>query len=142
MAFNVLIVDDSSTMRAVVKKAIRVSGFDVGEYHEAADGQEALETLRRCWVDVVLTDINMPRLTGLELVAEMRGDDLLSSVPVIVVSTEGSEAKVQESIRLGARGYIKKPFHPEEIKRLLREVMGHAQKGANDASTAPEGSDF
>jgi two-component system, chemotaxis family, chemotaxis protein CheY len=142
MAFNVLIVDDSSTMRAVVKKAIKVSGFDVGEYREAADGQEALETLRRHWVDVVLTDINMPHLNGLELVAKMREDELLKSIPVIMVSTEGSEKKVQESIRLGASGYIKKPFQPEDIKRTLGEVMGEAQEGHGDDPNAPEGSDF
>jgi two-component system chemotaxis response regulator CheY len=142
MAFNVLIVDDSSTMRAVVKKAIKVSGFDVGEYREAADGQEALETLRRHWVDVVLTDINMPHLNGLELVAKMREDELLNSIPVIMVSTEGSEKKVQESIRLGASGYIKKPFQPEDIKRTLGEVMGEAQEGHGDDPNAPEGSDF
>lgn len=142
MAFNVLIVDDSSTMRAVVKKAIKVSGFDVGEYWEAADGQEALETLRRHWVDVVLTDINMPHLNGLELVAKMREDELLKSIPVIMVSTEGSEKKVQESIRLGASGYIKKPFQPEDIKRTLGEVMGEAQEGHGDDPNAPEGSDF
>jgi two-component system chemotaxis response regulator CheY len=142
MAFNVLIVDDSSTMRAVVKKAIKVSGFDVGEYWEAADGEEALETLRRHWVDVVLTDINMPHLNGLELVAKMREDELLNSIPVIMVSTEGSEKKVQESIRLGASGYIKKPFQPEDIKRTLGEVMGEAQEGQGDDPNAPEGSDF
>lgn len=142
MAFNVLIVDDSSTMRAVVKKAIRVSGFDVGEYREAADGQEALETLRRHWVDVVLTDIHMPRLNGLELVAKMREDELLNSIPVIMVSTEGGEKKVQESIRLGASGYIQKPFHPEEIRRTLSKVMGEAQEGQKNDSAAPEGSDF
>jgi len=142
MAFNVLIVDDSSTMRAVVRKAIKVSGFDVGEYREAADGQEALETLRGHWVDVVLTDINMPRLSGLELVAKMKEDELLNSIPVIMVSTEGSETKVQESIRLGASGYIKKPFHPEDIKKTLGEVMGVTQEGHRDDPNAPQGSDF
>jgi two-component system chemotaxis response regulator CheY len=142
MAFNVLIVDDSSTMRAVVKKAIRVSGFDVGEYREAADGQEALETLRSHWVDVVLTDINMPRLNGLELVAKMKEDELLNSIPVIMVSTEGNETKIRESVRLGARGYIKKPFHPEDIRTILREVMGEAQEGSKNVSAVPEGSDF
>jgi two-component system, chemotaxis family, chemotaxis protein CheY len=142
MAFNVLIVDDSSTMRSVVKRAIKMSGFDVGEYREAADGMEALEQLRHHWVDVVLTDINMPHLNGMELVARMKGDDLLRSIPVIMVSTEGSETKVQESIRLGAGGYIKKPFHPEDIKRTLGKVMGEAENERRDDSRLPEGSDF
>lgn len=141
MAFNVLIVDDSSTMRAVVRKAITVSGFDVGEYWEAADGREALEKLRLHWVDVVLTDINMPKLSGLELVAMMKGDDLLASIPVIIVSTEGSEKKVQESLHLGASGYIKKPFHPEDIRTTLGNVMGIKDEERDDAK-ALDGRDF
>jgi two-component system chemotaxis response regulator CheY len=72
----------------------------------------------------------------------MREDELLNSIPVIMVSTEGSEKKVQESIRLGASGYIKKPFQPEDIKRTLGEVMGEAQEGLGDDPSAPEGSDF
>ena len=141
MAFNVLIVDDSSTMRAVVKKAITVSGFDVGEYWEAADGREALRKLRSHWVDVVLTDINMPNLNGLELVVAMKGDDLLNTIPVIMVSTEGSEKKIQESLRLGASGYIRKPFHPEDIRTALGRVMGVKDEQRDD-SRALEGSDF
>jgi len=141
MAFNVLIVDDSSAMRAVVKKAIKLSGFDVGEYWEAADGKEALDKLRIHWVDVVLTDINMPQLNGMELVAKMKEDGLLRSVPVIMVSTEGSESKVAESIRLGASGYIKKPFHPEDIKVTLGRVMGVKDENRDDSNTL-EGSDF
>ena len=142
MAFNVLIVDDSSTMRSVVKRAIKVSGFDVGEYWEAADGKEALEKLRLHWVDVVLTDINMPNLNGMELVARIKEDEVLRTIPVIMVSTEGSERKVQESIRLGASGYIKKPFHPEDIRRTLGEVMGEGENEAGKGSRIPEGSDF
>jgi two-component system chemotaxis response regulator CheY len=141
MAFNVLIVDDSSAMRAVVKKAIKLSGFDVGEYWEAADGKEALDKLRIHWVDVVLTDINMPQLNGMELVTKMKEDGLLRSVPVIMVSTEGSESKVAESIRLGASGYIKKPFHPEDIKVTLGRVMGVKDENRDDSNTL-EGSDF
>lgn len=72
MAFNVLIVDDSSSMRAVIKKTIKVSGFNAGEYFEAGDGREALEILSNKWVDLVLSDINMPNMNGLELIAEMK----------------------------------------------------------------------
>lgn len=124
MSFNVLIVDDSSSMRAVIKRTIKLSGFDVGEYFEAGDGREALDLLSNKWVDIVLSDINMPNMTGLELVAEMKKNELFSSIPVILVTTEGSEQKIQESIRLGANEYIKKPFFPEEIKKALRSLMG------------------
>lgn len=124
MAFNVLIVDDSSSMRAVIKKTIRVSGFNVGEYCEAGDGKEALEVLSNKWVDLVLSDINMPNMNGLELIAAMKKNELMSSIPVVMVTTEGSETKIEEAIRLGASKYIKKPFFPEDIKKALQSLVG------------------
>ena len=124
MAFNVLIVDDSSSMRAVIKRTIKVSGFNVGEYFEAGDGRDALEILSNKWVDLVLSDINMPNMNGLELITEMKKNELLSSIPVVLVTTEGSEKMIEESIRLGAKKYIKKPFLPEDIKNTLRSLVG------------------
>ncbi len=124
MSFNVLIVDDSSSMRAIIKKIIKVSGFGVGEFLAAADGKEALEMLTDKWVDIVLTDINMPRMNGMELIAEMKKDELMRSIPVVMVTTEGSEKRMQEAMELGASGYVKKPFLPEDIKRTLSSIMG------------------
>lgn len=132
MAFNVLIVDDSSSMRAVIKKMIKVSGFNVGEYLMAADGKEALEVLKDEWVDLVLTDINMPNMNGLELMAAMKEDELSSEIPVVMVTTEGSEKRVAEAMELGARGYIKKPFQPEEIKRVMSSIMGETEDAERD----------
>jgi len=141
MAFNVLIVDDSSSMRAIVKKIIKVSGFNVGEFFAAADGKEALKVLKDEWVDVVLTDINMPNMNGLELIAEMKKDELIRSIPVVMVTTRGSEKKMQEAMDLGANGYIKKPFLPEEIKRTLSGIMGE-EDGQADYDGDDEGGDF
>lgn len=124
MAFNVLIVDDSASMRAVIKKVIRVSGFRVGKYHEAGDGIQALEILSAEWIDLVLTDINMPRMNGLELVRQINADEMLRSIPVVMVTTEGSEDKIKQAQALGASGYIKKPFLPEDIKMTLSRMMG------------------
>jgi len=104
MAFNVLIVDDSSTMRSVIKKIIKVSGFDVGTFLEAGDGVEALEVLQQDWVDLVLSDINMPNMNGLELIGKMGEDDMLKSIPVVMVTTEGSGEKIEKSKALGAAG--------------------------------------
>lgn len=132
MAFNVLIVDDSSSMRAVIKKMIKVSGFNVGEYLMAGDGKEALEVLKDEWVDLVLTDINMPNMNGLELMAAMKEDELSSEIPVVMVTTEGSEKRVAEAMELGARGYIKKPFQPEEIKRVMSSIMGETEDAERD----------
>ncbi len=124
MAFNVLIVDDSSSMRAVIKKVIKVSGFNVGDYWEAGDGNEALEILSNEWVDLVLSDINMPNMSGLELIRRMQADETLKDIPVVMVTTEGSDEKVNTAKDLGASGYIKKPFLPEEIRMTLCNILG------------------
>ena len=141
MAFNVLIVDDSSSMRAIIKKIIKVSGFSVGEFLVAADGKEALKVLKDEWVDIVLTDINMPNMNGMELIAEMKKDELMRSIPVVMVTTEGSEKKMQEAMDLGASGYVKKPFLPEDIKRTLSSIMGE-EDGQTDNDGDDEGGDF
>jgi two-component system chemotaxis response regulator CheY len=142
MAFNVLIVDDSSSMRAIVKKIIKASGFNVGEYLEAADGIEALKVLMDEWVDIVLSDINMPNMNGMDLIAKMKRDELLKSIPVVMVTTEGSEKRVQEAMNLGASGYVKKPFLPENIKRTLNSIMGEEEDGKKDYDGDDEGGDF
>jgi len=142
MAFNVLIVDDSSSMRAIVRKIIKASGFNIGELFEAADGKEAIKVLMDEWVDLVLTDINMPNMNGLELISEMKKDEMLKSIPVVMVTTEGSEKRIQESMELGASGYIKKPFLPEDIKRTLSAIMGEDEDGQRDYDEDDEGSDF
>lgn len=142
MAFNVLIVDDSSSMRAIIKKIIKTSGFDVGEFLEAADGKEAMKMLKDGWVDVVLTDINMPNMNGLELITEMKDNELLRSIPVVMITTEGSEKRVQESMKLGAIGYIKKPFLPEDIKRTLNSIVGETEDGQREHDGDDEGGDF
>jgi len=142
MAFNVLIVDDSSSMRAIVRKIIKASGFNIGELLEAADGKEAIKLLTDEWVDLVLTDINMPNMSGLELISEMKKDEMLKSIPVVMVTTEGSEKRIQESMELGASGYIKKPFLPEDIKRTLSAIMGEDEDGQRDYDEDDGGSDF
>ena len=126
MSFNILVVDDSSSIRAIVKKIIRVSGFDVGEFWDAADGLVALSVLEEQQVDIVLTDINMPNMNGMELITRMNKDDRMSTIPVVVVSTEGSDKKMYEAMAMGAVGYVKKPFLPEDIKRTLNGIMGVA----------------
>ena len=142
MAFNVLIVDDSSSMRAVIKKTLKVSGFNVGQFLMAGDGKEALKVLEGEWVDIILTDINMPNMNGIELLTEVKKDEMLKSIPVVMVTTEGSDKVMQESIGLGAQGYVKKPFRPEEIKRILNGIMGEEESGQRDSDQEFEGGDF
>jgi two-component system chemotaxis response regulator CheY len=142
MAFNILIVDDSNSMRAIIKKIIRISGFNVGNCWEAADGKEAMKVLKNEWVDLVLTDINMPNMDGMELITVMKKDQLLRSIPVVMVTAEGSEKRVQEAMKLGAKGYIKKPFLPEDIKNALTKIMGEAEDAQRPYDGDHERSDF
>ena len=129
MSFNVLIVDDSRSMRAVIKKTISMSGFKMDQCVEAGNGREALDVLAKAWVDVIISDINMPEMDGLELLEELKKDGVLKAIPVIVISTEGSEKRIRDAYDLGARGFIKKPFLPEEIKKVLYEVIGVSDEG-------------
>jgi two-component system, chemotaxis family, chemotaxis protein CheY len=124
LAFRILIVDDSPAMRAFVRRVLELSGFETGGCLEAADGNEALRVLESEWVDVVLTDINMPGMNGEELVATLDARELTRTLPVIVISTDATEARVQRMLSLGARGYVRKPFHPEELRTELERVLG------------------
>jgi two-component system, chemotaxis family, chemotaxis protein CheY len=126
MAFNILIVDDSPAMRRVVRRVVDLSGVQVGKYLEAADGKQALAVLRAEWVDLVMTDINMPEMDGEELLLELRKDDTLASIPVPVVSTDRSEARIRQMLALGADGYISKPFMPAALCEEMHRLLGGA----------------
>ncbi len=128
MSFNVLIVDDSNSMRAVIKKIITISGFKMGQCIEAGNGKEALEALADNWMDVIVSDINMPVMNGFELLKSLNEDDFLNNIPVILISTESSEERMQEAFDLGAKGFIRKPFTPEAVKKVLCEVMGESDE--------------
>jgi two-component system chemotaxis response regulator CheY len=124
MAFRVLIVDDSPVMRAFVRRVLGISGLDVSEIFEAGDGQEALDLLEREWVDVVLTDINMPNMDGEEFVTKLAQKGLLALVTVIVVSTDATVSRMQHLQALGAHGYLSKPFQPESLRVEIERAMG------------------
>jgi two-component system chemotaxis response regulator CheY len=141
MAYNVLIVDDSLPMRAVVKKTIKASGFMVGNFYDAGNGKEALEILRHQWMDLVVTDYNMPDMNGLELLTHMKADEILKTIPVVVVTTEGSQQRVREFMEGGAADYIRKPFTPEEIRDKLSRIMGETDE-TGDTRISDEALDF
>jgi len=129
MSFNVLIVDDSASMRAVIKKIIAISGFRLDRCFEAANGQEALDQLKQNWVDAIISDINMPQMNGMELLRALRQDPLYQSIPTIIISTEGSSERMSEALQAGAKEFIKKPFLPEDIRRVLYDVIGVGSDG-------------
>jgi two-component system chemotaxis response regulator CheY len=125
MSFNILVVDDSKTIRSVIKKTLNIAGVPIGELYEAANGQEGLNVMQNNWVDLVFADINMPVMTGIEMIKKMEEDKLLERMPVIIVSTEGSKTRVEELIKRGVRAFIKKPITPELLRSVVREVMGN-----------------
>ncbi len=129
MSFNVLIVDDSISMRAVIKKIVTISGFQMDSCLEAGNGREAMELLATNWVDVIISDINMPEVNGLELLDQLKKNDTLKEIPVIMITTEGSSERMEEAFGRGAKGFIKKPFLPEEIKKVLYQVIGVGENG-------------
>lgn len=124
MAFHLMIVDDSAAMRAFIIRVISLSGLDVERCMEAANGQEALDLLRANWIDIVITDVNMPVMNGEEFLRQMEEDEMLRNIPVLVVSTDGSERRVERMMSLGAKGYVRKPFSPEMLRQSLEDALG------------------
>lgn len=125
MAFNILIVDDSPVMRKVIKKTVMLSGIDLGEILEAGNGLEGLDQVKNNWVDLILSDINMPEMNGIDFISALKKDEIMKSIPVIVISTEGRDGVVQQALDLGAVHYITKPFRPEDIGRDVLNVLGY-----------------
>jgi two-component system chemotaxis response regulator CheY len=124
MPYNILIVDDSETVRAVLARTLEMAGVAVSTLHQAANGEEALEVMKNNWIDLVFSDINMPGMGGVEMIERMQESDLLGTVPVVVVSTEGSKTRIDDLLSKGVRAYIRKPFTPEKVKAVVEELLG------------------
>ena len=124
MAFNILVVDDSATVRAVIAKTLGIAGIEVGQLYQAANGKEALDILADNWVDLVFADINMPVMGGVEMIEKMKENGLLQTIPVIIVSTEGSATRIEQLKSKGVCAYIRKPFAPEDVRAVVNDIMG------------------
>jgi two-component system, chemotaxis family, chemotaxis protein CheY len=120
---DVLVVDDSAAIRKILQRVLRQTGMAIKTIHEAGDGQEALEILKVHSPALVLTDINMPKMDGLQFLAAVKGSDRWRSIPVVMITTEGGEAKVGEAVKLGAAGYVRKPFTADQIKEKLAGIL-------------------
>ena len=123
MALDVLIVDDSAAIRKILQRVLVQADVALGTVHEANDGREALEKLKTVKVGLILSDINMPNMDGLELLGKIRADSAWQSVPIIMVTTEGSQNKVLQALQQGANGYVRKPFTAEQIKEKLAGLV-------------------
>lgn len=138
MALNVLIVDDSAVMRSMIIKTLRLSGIRVGEIHQAGNGVEGLEKLSENWIDLALVDINMPVMNGEEMIDKVRKNPVTADLPVIVVSTESSETRIDALLNLGTQ-FIHKPFTPEILKEKILSMIGEIdgqeiESGASQSS--------
>ena len=120
---KVLIIDDSAVMRKIIQRNIQQSGLLVDEFVEAADGREGLEKVTTNNIDLILCDWNMPNMTGIEFVKALRGSGQKGNVPIVMVTTEGGDAKIEEAKKSGANGYLTKPFTPDQLKSKLGNFL-------------------
>jgi two-component system, chemotaxis family, chemotaxis protein CheY len=120
---RVLIVDDSSVMRKIVGRSLRQAGLEVLDILEASNGSEALSLARENSLDLILSDINMPLMDGLEFVRQLRSIEAAQHIPVVMITTEAGEGRVVQALSLGASGYIRKPFTPEQIKERVIPLL-------------------
>lgn len=120
---KVLIIDDSAVMRKIIQRNIQQSGLLVDEFVEAGDGREGLEKAASNSIDLILCDWNMPNMTGIDFVKALRGSAQKNNIPIVMVTTEGGETKIEEAKRSGANGYLTKPFTPEQLKSKLGNFL-------------------
>ncbi len=118
-----LIVDDSSVMRKIVERSLRQAGLELEKVVEASNGTEGLTALHDNSVDLILCDINMPVMDGLEFVREVAKLESAKGVPIVMITTEGSESHVVQALSAAARGYIRKPFTPDQVKEHVLAVL-------------------
>jgi two-component system, chemotaxis family, chemotaxis protein CheY len=123
MSIRALIVDDSSVMRKIVERCLRQAGMDLGQVLEASNGAEGLALASENTFDLILSDINMPVMDGLEFVRRLKEMDNAKNVPIVMITTEGGEKSVLEALSLGAKGYIRKPFTPDQVKEHVIPVL-------------------
>jgi two-component system, chemotaxis family, chemotaxis protein CheY len=129
MAYNILLVDDSNVVKVVLMKILAGSSLTINQIFDAANGVEALKAMNANAIDLVITDINMPVMDGFELIERMHLDIMLKSIPVIVISTEGSLTRISYLEEMGIRGYVRKPFVADDILSVINEVLGAGNGG-------------
>jgi len=141
MPLNILFVDDSASMRKVLRKSIMMCHIGEVTFFEAENGQAALEVLKNEWVDLVFTDINMPVMDGFELVSNLNKDEIHQNTPIIVVTSDVSAENAEAAQKNNIKHIVYKPFRPEAIRELLINLLGLEVDNDGDDSEF-EGLDF
>jgi CheY-like chemotaxis protein len=126
MSYDILIVDDSSVTRALIKRTIKFTGLPTGALYEADDGQAGLELLAKHHVDLVLADLHMPKMSGVEMTTCILASEQTRDIPVVVISAEPDHEQIERLKQSGIKGYLRKPFTPEDLSHLLTELLGVA----------------
>jgi two-component system chemotaxis response regulator CheY len=124
MPLTILVVDDSATTRAVIRRIISMCGLDAPLVIEAPDGGAGLDAARKSNPDLILADLQMPVLNGVEMVKRLLADPATKSIPVVIVSAEPSRDTIAQLRDIGARGHVTKPFTPERLRTVITEILG------------------
>lgn len=124
MSYSLMVVDDSPIIRGALKRTIDMTGIPVDKLVQAENGEDAMEKLKKTWVDIIFCDIHMPKMNGIELFENLRKSSEFKRIPFVIISTEGSDTRIHDLKEKGISGYIRKPFKPEEIKEKMIEVFG------------------
>jgi two-component system chemotaxis response regulator CheY len=142
MALNILVVDDSAVMRSMIVKTLHISGLPIGKIYEACHGQEGLDVISQNWIDLILTDINMPIMNGMEMVENLHANPETAHIPILFVSSAGFQANSEIVQKTGA-GFIRKPFTPEQLRDTIIQLTGVSDdQSFTDNSSSSNGLDF
>ena len=124
MINNILVVDDSEIIRKIIIKAVAMTGTKIGKAFEASNGEAAMEILNTNVIDVMFTDLNMPKMSGVDLIERMSEKQLLETLPVVVITADRNDLRLAELKESGVRACINKPFHPEALNKVIQQIMG------------------
>ncbi|HVA63543.1 MAG TPA: response regulator [Terriglobales bacterium] len=123
MSKTILIVDGSPVMRRVVERSLRLAGLEAQQVYEAGDGNEALSLAQQHLPDLILTDLNLAGMDGLQLLRQLREAEPTREVPVVIITSQAGETHVLEALELGARGYIRKPFTADQVRDYIAPLF-------------------
>ncbi len=120
---KVMVVDDSSVMRQIIKNNLKQLGFELGNLLDAEDGEEALNKINRGGIDLVISDWNMPKMTGIDLLRAVRADEVLKELPFLMVTSEADKEKIMEAVQAGVNQYIVKPFNANQLAEKVKKIF-------------------